>query len=575
MKVREKLFVMLALIVVLLILVSSIAIISMLEIQTQQEKMQTAYTSLKSILMSYNHAVSDISSYVHTSCHNEYLANFMRQHDTYAVRTSIRLRLDSILSNSPYLEDGFLIRTDGELYFPSSNLNNAYYTLRVNEGLFDSVLDGQWIMDEGGRLFFCRTLYPTYPYVLTGLAVFEVDQEFLRTLVGMDVLTEGQICIIDNYGNITLTSANTSNHSLIFAALIDELRIDSRLTGEFTFSEDLYCTTAVRGQDGRWNAIYAVERSELLSHFNQLRRLIWIIAGALLLAAGVVSFWVSDIFTKNLRRLKGHIKQIRHTDDPDLKSRIPHISNDEVGILSQEFNRLLDRVEQLHQSSLQESQEKDRARYELLEFQYQALQSQVSPHFLCNIMAAINMLAASGSIQEVEQLSIDASRYLRRNLRYNNQKHNTVAEEIRLAAEYIQLANVISAVPLEFTVNCPKELEDCLIPNLILQPLVENSIKHGIPPCMEDTFHIQLSVDTEDSGALVLTIADNGVGYRQAVITELEMLQKDERFQPRSAGFGTAGVIRRLALQYGDSYRFQIHNHENGGAVTTILIPKS
>jgi two-component system sensor histidine kinase YesM len=190
-------------------------------------------------------------------------------------------------------------------------------------------------------------------------------------------------------------------------------------------------------------------------------------------------------------------------------------------------------------------------------------------------MAAINMLAASGSIQEVEQLSIDASRYLRRNLRYNNQKQNTVAEEIRLAAEYIQLANVISAVPLEFTVSCPKELEDCLIPNLILQPLVENSIKHGIPPCMEDTFHIQLSVDTEDSGALVLTIADNGVGYRQAVITELEMLQKDERFQPRSAGFGTAGVIRRLALQYGDSYRFQIHNHENGGAVTTILIPKS
>jgi cob(I)alamin adenosyltransferase len=105
MKVREKLFVMLALIVVLLILVSSIAIISMLEIQTQQEKMQTAYTSLKSILMSYNHAVSDISSYVHTSCHNEYLASFLRQHDTYAVRTSIRLRLDSILSNSPYLED--------------------------------------------------------------------------------------------------------------------------------------------------------------------------------------------------------------------------------------------------------------------------------------------------------------------------------------------------------------------------------------------------------------------------------------------------------------------------------------
>ena len=575
MKVREKLFSMLVIIVVLLILVSSIAVISMLEIETQKEKMQTAYTSLKSILMSYSHAVSDISSYVHTSCNNVHLANFLRQHDTYAVRTTIRLRLDTIVSNSPYLKNGFLIRTDGELYFSSGKEGSDYYTQRHREGLFSEIQDGQWILDDGGRLFYCRNLYPTYPYVLTGIAVFEVDQEYFRTLVGMDVLNEGHICIIDNYGSITLTSANSTNHSPIFAALIDELRVNSQLSGELTFATELYCTTAVRGQDVRWNAIYAVEQSQLLSHFAQLRRIIWLIAGGLLVIAGVVSFWFSDIFTKNLRRLKSHIKQIRNTDDPDLKSRIPHISNDEVGTLSQEFNRLLDRVEQLHQKSLQESHEKDRARYELLEFQYQALQSQVSPHFLCNIMAAINMLAASGSIKEVEKLSIDASRYLRRNLRYNNQKHNTVAEEIRLAAEYIQLANVISAVPLEFTVNCPKELEDCLIPNLILQPLVENSVKHGIPPTMEDTFHIQLSVSRDDSGALILTIADNGVGYRQAIITELEMLQKDEHFQPRSTGFGTAGVIRRLALQYGDAYRFQIHNHENGGAVTTISIPQS
>ena len=230
-------------------------------------------------------------------------------------------------------------------------------------------------------------------------------------------------------------------------------------------------------------------------------------------------------------------------------------------------------MEQLHQSTLRASQEKQQARYELLEFQYQALQSQVSPHFLCNIMAAINMLAASGQIRQVEQLSIDAARYLRRNLRYTNQKHNTVAEEIRMAAEYIQLANVISAVELRFTVSCPRELEECLIPNLILQPLVENSIKHGIPPCMEEPFHVRLTVERQEA-SLVLTISDNGVGYRQAVIAELEQLQQHDDFQPKSAGFGTAGVIRRLWLQYGDACRFQVHNHTDGGAVTTISIPQ-
>lgn len=69
-------------------------------------------------------------------------------------------------------------------------------------------------------------------------------------------------------------------------------------------------------------------------------------------------------------------------------------------------------------------------------------------------------------------------------------------------------------------------------------------------------------------------IQDNGVGYSEDVIRELTTLRQDNSYQPSLVGFGTASVIRRLQLQYGDQYVFRVGNHAKGGAVTTIILPR-
>ncbi|MBR5288120.1 MAG: hypothetical protein IKU34_05950 [Clostridia bacterium] len=84
---------------------------------------------------------------------------------------------------------------------------------------------------------------------------------------------------------------------------------------------------------------------------------------------------------------------------------------------------------------------------------------------------------------------------------------------------------------------------------------------------------IDILVSQTERGERCLCIDDNGVGYHKEVLEELCSLQTDSAFHPRFIGFGTAGVIKRLALQYGEDFRFDVKNAPDGGAVTRIILP--
>ena len=174
--------------------------------------------------------------------------------------------------------------------------------------------------------------------------------------------------------------------------------------------------------------------------------------------------------------------------------------------------------------------------------------------------------------KQVEQLSIDSSRYLRENLKNNDQYYNTVQKEIELVQDYLKIVNVMSAIPITLRIICPSEAKKRVIPNMLLQPLVENAIKHGLPPKYHGEFQISIKVQCTDNRHIEIVVEDNGVGFVPEVINEVDMLLKDPDQPTPHIGQGLASIIRRLKLQCKEDFCFRIGSASEIGASIFISL---
>ena len=572
MKIRDKLFLILLGTVVGLVFVSSMVVLRILQHQTEQEKLNMYYDAMHQVVISFGHVTDEVELYAFERCRSEEIPMLLAQENTPTRSLILHNRMDAILGGSAYLVDGVFVDLNGVSIGKTLAEQDARFQRLLEEGRFETSRDILWVMDETGELYLRRSLYQLFPYRQVGYAIFRVSRQHMLSMIGMDSFAEGDVCIINGHGDMVLLSDTGSLSYTLFDGLVSRIRGGEILPREMVLERTDYRVIAVNGRQEDWHGLFAVKTYEMLRSFYRLRGIVLLVTVILVCFAALLSFLSSHAFTSHMRKLKHYVTAV---NGQQLSYRIPPISRDEIGDLAQAFNGLLAQLEHIHNSMLEESEAREQARYDLLEFRYQSLQNQVSPHFLCNILSTISALAMTGDNEQVERLAIEASQYLRNNLHNNYNRFNTIQAEIQMTTDYVSLVNSISAVQITVAPSMQEGSGQLQIPNMILQPLVENSIKHGIPPGLtQKPFTIELRASLEPDGGICLMIQDNGVGYSEDVIRELTTLRQDNSYQPSLVGFGTASVIRRLQLQYGDQYVFRVGNHAKGGAVTTIILPR-
>ena len=207
----------------------------------------------------------------------------------------------------------------------------------------------------------------------------------------------------------------------------------------------------------------------------------------------------------------------------------------------------------------------------MLELKYRALQSQISPHFICNILSSINAFTVLEEPEKAGLLSVKAGGYLRENLKNIEQKYSTVCQEIRFADDYISLYRLVYGDTFEYVSQADPGLLDCVVPNMFLQPLVENCLVHGYEP--GKPFSICVSVKN-CGGRLKIEVADNGRGFDPHVAEKLQtILGSPNLRKPSASGFGIYSTIQRLAFLYPQNHEVKISNAPGGGSILTFLLP--
>lgn len=196
------------------------------------------------------------------------------------------------------------------------------------------------------------------------------------------------------------------------------------------------------------------------------------------------------------------------------------------------------------------------SRRQLAEAHLHALQAQIEPHFLMNTLANLRHLIRRDSVVAATMLDHLAD-FLQSALQRTRTTTTTLGQELDLIENYLSIMRIRLADRLEFSIRCEERLKATVIPPLLLQPLVENAVEHGIEPS-ECGGSVDIAIDSA-SGRLRATISDDGVGFDAARVDE--------------SGLGLKNVRERLATLYGAGAALTVEPRDGRGTVATLLMP--
>lgn len=294
---------------------------------------------------------------------------------------------------------------------------------------------------------------------------------------------------------------------------------------------------------------------------NQRNLTINLLAIALLMicVSMIITGFISSGLTRPLELLMNTIQKIGN-GNVQLRAKI--VKEDEIGELAQQFNEMLDQMEELKQKEYQTKQLLNRA-------EYKALQAQVNPHFLYNTLDTMASIAEIRNCPEVSHMSQSLALIFRYSLNMKD-PFSTVENEIVHLKNYIYVMDMRMHDNIQYTFDVDEMTLKSKLPRLSLQPIVENAINHGLRNKRgKKKIGIQIKREQMD---LVICIEDNGIGLDTSAINE--SLRKNELdFVEKGNSIGLHNINARLKMLYGNQYGMHLESMLGEGTKVFMILP--
>ena len=278
-----------------------------------------------------------------------------------------------------------------------------------------------------------------------------------------------------------------------------------------------------------------------------------IVAGCIIILV-IVGYLFSRRMVSYLERLTENMNQV-HLGFR--KVTVSSDSDDEVGVLIRSFRRMMDQMNHL----ISEVYE---GKIKLQNSEMKALQAQINPHFLYNSLSIINWKALEAGEEDISRVTLALSTYYRTSLN-RGETMTTVENEINNIRAYLKIQLIMHDNNFEVKEDYDEEASGFEIPKLILQPLVENAIDHGLDISEREDKRLYVGA-MQDGDFLVFTVRDNGVGMEQE--------EADQILTYQSSGYGIRNVCERIQVLYGTDGKVEIKSSPGGGTEVKIRIPK-
>jgi two-component system sensor histidine kinase YesM len=420
---------------------------------------------------------------------------------------------------------------------------------------------------------------------ISGSVKLDIDNEMWKIVAGKVEFSEGkQYEIIENVSNqvsemmATTDSKRARNKLILIQRTLRSLTVyinqmGSKIAQNSTAAENEAMLENIRFASSVMEEVvgdyvlYEVESME--GQYQQMRAgfVRWQIFSIILIFSAV-TFSVIAAWSLS-RSIYTPIKKLHDVTTTitknDLQALMTSDNVDEIAELGMSFNIMIGKIKELLDSKIKEQENLKKA-------ELRALQAQINPHFLYNTLDTIIWMAESKKTDEVVKIVSALSDFFRISLS-KGMDWITIDEEMHLIRSYLTIQKMRYRDILDFNIEVSEDVAENMILKLILQPLVENALYHGIKNKRQGGT-ISVRARRNDKDEVLLEVEDNGIGFAPERLAQLRAgLEDDSGDSSLESGFGIGNVHRRIRLYYGSPYGLSIQSEYTIGTCVTLVIP--
>ncbi|AEC02606.1 cache domain-containing sensor histidine kinase [Parasphaerochaeta coccoides] len=504
-----------------------------------------------------------------------YVKNMVRETEEYPSGDIIERILPIIESRSD-IETIALLDADGQLVFSSARgavkasgtiREQLWFTRAVGtEGNYyftgphvQNLFTGQypWVISYSQEITYVGTNGERSP----GILLIDMNFSAVRDITDRATLgRSGYVYLVDNEGGIVFHP----RQQLINAGLLaeDTESVQDHVFGSFinSFAGRKRLTVVDTVSYSRWRIVGIAFMDEITDQLTSLSLVMSILVVICVFVAVFIARLVSTSITRPIKKLERLMKQVEGGNmmvDTDVRGNL------EVRALSRSFGHMISRIRKLMDDIVRVQEMKRKSEMD-------AMQAKINPHFLYNTLDSVVWLAEQGDTQSVIRMISALARLFRISI---SKGHDiiTLGEELEHVGNYLFIQQMRYVNKFEFTIDLPDDLKNKPTIKLIVQPIVENCIYHGIK-YLQEMGRIDIRVFRRPPGALVIEIKDNGVGMIPEVFDRI--MEPRTTHSSSSNGIGVRNVSDRIKLYHGNDYGLEIQSEADIGTIVQLVIPE-
>lgn len=514
---------------------------------------------------------------------NDNFKSLLRKHmhvdeaNDYAQISSMLELLSGLVKSSKDIDsiyiwdknDNILITSSGNVIEDSDFSSSPVYREAVLKGRMD-----EWIPNSQNSFIYKLSSDYFLTYVMpiriysegldVGYAFINIKEKAIFRY--LDIVTfngSGNIMVVNDKGEIlSLSDKSSQEVSMAFYSDYKILLSESADRFPLKINKGNILAFLKRSETSALYYLAFVPVSNINMEISMLRNVI-IVVCVLTIAFAII---VSTFFTKSIfvpiNRLVAAMEQL--VFEPNFDYYIKEKRKDEFGILYNHFNKMVIGMKQLFEQLFDEKLRKEKAQLKLL-------QAQINPHFLYNTLNSIYYISKLHNVNEITELSYSLANFFRISLS-DGLEFITVREMLDQINYYLRIQNIRYKDQFELITDVDQELLDYPVLKFILQPLVENSIIHGMKNKNEKgVIDITGYVVNEN---VKFTVKDNGLGISQEGLEKIQktLSQTTDEIEVRDM-FALRNIHRRIRLHYGEQYGLRIFSSDGEGTVVEVILP--
>lgn len=529
---------------------------------------------LEQVRMNVDASIGTVESVIGYLSVNEHVLSYLRMDSFYAqgrieAESAARLQMRVYTDGHPGLLSGILIAGENGLYVSNQLYRATRYPLNMDDWYRRAVeAEGACVLLPGpiGRNIRSHRNHAANSIVSVVQAVYDPRDGGLLGVICADMLTAG---IGQRIRDITLGKSGyvfirDGNGSVVYAPVNETVyRIPEEAAGTavYTIRGERYQVLSTHSDVTGWDTVGVFRMGEPLSSVLTLRKYTILVALFCIFIATLTALSFTGAFAlpiSRLRLLMGKAEQ----GDLDVSFDASRYSG-EIAQLGGSFNSMMDKIRDLLHLVYLEQQNKREA-------EIRTLQAQIKPHFLYNTLDTIRWMAEERQAGEIAQL-VDALTRLFRISLSRGREIISLRDEVEHVRSYLFIQKVRYEEKLYYEIHIPEPLLEQKVQKLILQPLVENAIYHGIKQ-KRGGGRILLSAVGEQ-GALVLQVWDDGAGMSEEACARLNEALQAPVGAEKEHGYGIFNVNDRIRMSHGKDYGLRYRRNEAGGVTVTVRCP--